>query len=774
MALATDDRAARRPGVPASLPRPVAVVVLLTVCSAIGFLAWSAPAAVRALGQGWDRAWEPIAYVLCLALLEQFDVRLPVRGDGFVMSFMDMVVVLGLVFLPPPLFVTATAAGIAISQSLSEFPLVKRLFNVAQIVVSVAVVAFTTSHVVDALDGRHLLGFEIHRGPAGQFNPALAIIYVACMGAYFLTNNSLVSLVVALSTRQRFIAMWLKAAPVAATNWVAGVSYGLVIAALLPRNPALLPLLVMPVVFTIIGNRAWAKSLAQGQRTHLLYTAGRALSDQLGDIGRWQTFVQHVAEVLNCEGAAVFLGRLDDNALEVISTSSGFDRLVVTSSPGAWEQAAKGFATRSGWRGLVLVPLEAEGRTLGYLAGFGPRLNIDFDAADRETLAMLANQAAAALLNEDLFREAEGERAALRDIVAHTTDGIYTVGPDRTVRSWNPAMAALTGYDEEEAVGQKCFNLLRARDGDGVDMCASDCPILAAAQSKHEEERDASVLDKDGRSRWIHYAHAPITGSDGEMDADVVVVRDVTRERQADELKSDFIASVSHELRTPLTPIKGFLLTLLREDRDFSQDSRREYYKLMLTQAQRLERLVEELLEVTRLEAGADLVDAVPIDAVDLVRQTVARHLEEEPERTINITVPDHGVYARGDWMRIDQVLGNLLSNALRYAPAQEPIEVRVIPQSREVIFEVRDRGPGIPVDEQTRIFERFHRGGHYMTRDQGGAGLGLYLAKRLVEAMDGRIWVSSRVGHGSVFSFAVPAEPSLGIVGGKRDRDVG
>jgi len=422
-----------------------------------------------------------------------------------------------------------------------------------------------------------------------------------------------------------------------------------------------------------------------------------------------------------------------------------------------------------------MVAMEAEGgRVVGYAAAYGPRVDADFTGDDAETLLTLANQGAVALVNEELYREAESERAALRDIVGHSTDGIYTVGPDRTVSSWNAAMVALTGYQEDEAVGQKCFNLLRARDGDGVDMCAADCPILAAAKSGGEEVRDASVLNKEGLARWIRYAHAPIIGNDGEMDADVVVVRDVTRERQTDELKADFVASVSHELRTPLTPIKGFLMTLLREDRDFAQDRRREYYKLMLMQAQRLERLIEDLLEVTRLEAGAGLVDATAIDAVDLVRQVVDRFTSEDAERVVHVVAPDHAVYCRGDWMRIDQVLGNLLSNAMRYAPPHEPVEVRLAPQGREVVFEVRDWGPGIPIDEQSRIFERFHRVGHYMTREPGGAGLGLYLAKRLVEAMGGRIWVSSRLGHGSVFSFALPSEPSLNVVAAPRGRHIG
>ncbi|HEV2824663.1 MAG TPA: ATP-binding protein, partial [Actinomycetota bacterium] len=711
----------------------------------------------------------PLLYVAGLVLAERFVVKVPLRNHRFSVGVCDMVIVLGVVFLDPPVLVIATGAGIAVSQVLFEQHPVKRLFNVPQYILSVAVAAAVAGGLVDLLQRSDRFGAQLE---PGVFRPALAVVWVVAMAAFFVVNHSLVSIVVSLSTGQGFVQSWLRAAPVAAADWAASIAYGLIIAALLAHDQALLPLLIVPIGLTFLGNRAWARSLAQGQRMHSLYAAGRALSNRLGDARAWEAFARQVADVLNCEGAAVFLGRDEDGALDVISTG-GSERLTVPPSKTAWEQAAKGWATRAGWSRYTMVPMEADGEIVGYAAAFGPRVDADFTGDDTETLLTLANQGAAALVNEELYRTAESERAKLLDIVEHSSDGIYTVGPDRTVKTWNAAMVALTGYQEDEAVGQKCFNLLRARDGEGVDMCAADCPILAAANSGHEEVRDASVLNKEGLARWINYAHAPVMVGDGQMDTDVVVVRDVTRERQTDELKADFVASVSHELRTPLTPIKGFLMTLLREDRDFAQDRRREYYKLMLMQSQRLERLIEDLLEVTRLEAGAGLVDATAIDAVDLVRQVVDRFTSADPDRTVHVVAPDHAVYCRGDWMRIDQVLGNLLSNALRYAPPHEPVEVRLVPQGREVVFEVRDWGPGIPIDEQSRIFERFHRVGHYMTREPGGAGLGLYLAKRLVEAMGGRIWVSSRLGHGSVFSFALPSEPSLNAVA-PRDRHTG
>jgi PAS domain S-box-containing protein len=753
-----------------SLPRSAWLFVLAVVAAATVVTALYLPGAVRQLsGSPWADLLQPLLYVAGLVVAERFVVKVPLRNHRFSVGVCDMVIVLGVVFLEPPVLVIATGAGIAVSQLLFEQHPVKRLFNVPQYVLSVAVAAVVAAGLVDLLQRSDLFGGQLE---PGVFRPALAVVWVLAMAAFFLVNHSLVSTVVSLSTGQGFVQSWLRAAPVAAADWAASIAYGLIIAALLVHDQALLPLLIVPIGLTFLGNRAWARSLAQGQRMHSLYAAGRALSNRLGDTRAWEVFARQVADVLNCEGAAVFLGRDEDGALDVIATV-GSERLTVPPSKAAWEQAARGWATRAGWSRYTMVPMEADGEIVGYAAAFGPRVDEDFTGDDTETLLTLANQGAAALVNEELYRTAESERAQLVDIVEHSSDGIYTVGADRTVKSWNAAMVALTGYQEDEAVGQKCFNLLRARDGDGVDMCAADCPILAAADSGHEEVRDASVLNKEGLARWIRYAHAPVIVGDGQMDTDVVVVRDVTRERQTDELKADFVASVSHELRTPLTPIKGFLMTLLREDRDFAQDRRREYYKLMLMQSQRLERLIEDLLEVTRLEAGAGLVDATAIDAVDLVRQVVDRFTSEDPDRTVHVVAPDHAVYCRGDWMRVDQVLGNLLSNALRYAPPHEPVEVRLVPQGREVVFEVRDWGPGIPIDEQSRIFERFHRVGHYMTREPGGAGLGLYLAKRLVEAMGGRIWVSSRLGHGSVFSFALPAEPSLNAVA-TRDRHTG
>ncbi|HEU4398922.1 MAG TPA: PAS domain S-box protein, partial [Actinomycetota bacterium] len=447
--------------VKASLPRAAWLFVLTVAAAAAVVVGLYLPGAARELrGGAWPDLWPPLLYAAGLVAAERFVVKVPLRHHRFSVGVCDMVIVLGVVFIETPVLVLATGLGIAVSQWLFEPHPVKRLFNVPQYVLSVTVAAVVTSGLVRLLDRSELFGAQLHTGLANSFRPALAVVWVLGMAAFFLVNHSLVSVVISLSVGRGFVQSWLRAAPVAAADWAASTAYGLVIAALLVHDQALLPLLVVPIGLTFLGNRAWARSLAQGQRMHSLYAAGRALSNRLGDAGAWQTFVQQVAGVLNCEGAAVFLGRPDDGALDVIATGHT-ERLTVAPSPSAWEQAAKGYAARSGWPRHTMVAMEAEGgRVVGYAAAYGPRVDADFTGDDAETLLTLANQGAVALVNEELYREAESERAALRDIVGHSTDGIYTVGPDRTVSSWNAAMVALTGYQEDEAVGQKCFNLL--------------------------------------------------------------------------------------------------------------------------------------------------------------------------------------------------------------------------------------------------------------------------------------------------------------------------
>ncbi|MFL6227113.1 MAG: hypothetical protein ACJ75K_30990, partial [Actinomycetes bacterium] len=218
-------------GVRTSLPRTAWLFVLAVVAVATVVVALYAPAAVRHLADGgWRAAWQPLLYVAGLVLAERFVVKVPLRNHRFSVGVSDMVIVLGVVFLDPPVLVIATGVGIAVSQVLFEPQPVKRLFNVPQYILSVAVAAAVSAGLVDLLHRSDLSGGQPQ---PGVFRPALAVVWVIAMAAFFLVNHSLVSIVVSLSTGQGFVQSWLRAAPVAAADWAASIAYGLIIAALL-------------------------------------------------------------------------------------------------------------------------------------------------------------------------------------------------------------------------------------------------------------------------------------------------------------------------------------------------------------------------------------------------------------------------------------------------------------------------------------------------------------------------------------------------------------
>jgi signal transduction histidine kinase len=252
---------------------------------------------------------------------------------------------------------------------------------------------------------------------------------------------------------------------------------------------------------------------------------------------------------------------------------------------------------------------------------------------------------------------------------------------------------------------------------------------------------------------------------DGGVKAHVVVARDISAEMEAEQMKREFVATISHELRTPLTPLKGFLLTLLRGTSPISPEERAEYYRIMYDQVTRLERLIGDLIETSRLETAGASVDIRHVELGSVVRQQIREFAQCQPTRPIKLTEPRRSVYVHADQIRVAQVLANLLSNAMKYSPPDSPITLALTSTEEEAIVSVRDAGEGIPPDKRDRIFDRFYRIETGLTRRTGGTGLGLYITKRLVEAMHGRIWVDSPPGGGSTFSVALPRAAALSPV---------
>ncbi len=225
---------------------------------------------------------------------------------------------------------------------------------------------------------------------------------------------------------------------------------------------------------------------------------------------------------------------------------------------------------------------------------------------------------------------------------------------------------------------------------------------------------------------------------------------------ELDQLKSDFVSMVSHELRTPLGLIKGYTGSLLQSDLVPDESTRHEFLTVIDEETDRLSELVSNLLDVSRIEAGALGVDPRPTRVSQRLDDCMARMLIREPQRDLQLDIQESLPSVLADERRIRQVVDNLLTNAARYSPAASAIGVHAYPANGHVQVEIKASGPGLPLERQEHVFDKFVR----LDERAGGTGLGLTICRAIVQAHGGRIWVDSRPGHGSTFAFILPTVP--------------
>ncbi|MDE3110169.1 MAG: HAMP domain-containing protein, partial [Acidobacteriota bacterium] len=239
----------------------------------------------------------------------------------------------------------------------------------------------------------------------------------------------------------------------------------------------------------------------------------------------------------------------------------------------------------------------------------------------------------------------------------------------------------------------------------------------------------------------------------------VLVFHEITGIRRLEQVRKDFVANVSHELRTPLTAIQGFAETLLHGGLEDQQNNRR-FVEIIRNHASRLSRLMDDLLKLSRIEAGKLAMDLQAVDVADLIRSNVelAQKAAREKRVSLNAVMPCAGFPpVRGDAGLLREVLRNLVDNAIQYTPAGGRIEISAAQKLGFAVVTVTDTGIGIPQSDQARIFERFYRVDAARSREVGGTGLGLAISRHIVEAHGGEIWVESAVGVGSKFHFSIP-----------------
>lgn len=265
-------------------------------------------------------------------------------------------------------------------------------------------------------------------------------------------------------------------------------------------------------------------------------------------------------------------------------------------------------------------------------------------------------------------------------------------------------------------------------------------------------------LDVDGQTKYFEVKVSPIQDS-GEM---LVVINDVTSQRQEqlalNRMKDEFVASVSHELRTPLNSIRGFLKLLLQGKVD-DPEIQQEFLTRIATSADRLLNMVNGLLDVTQIEAGCLALEMSAVDVKEVITSTVKslQSLADDKDITLTCDLPDGPLTAWADQCRVQQVLTNLVGNAIKFSEPGGPVRITAEAAEREVVVRVIDRGPGVPPDDLPRLFDKYFQSESDAKRAGKGAGLGLYISKEIVEALGGQIGVESIWSEGSTFFFTLP-----------------
>ena len=420
-------------------------------------------------------------------------------------------------------------------------------------------------------------------------------------------------------------------------------------------------------------------------------------------------------------------------------------------------------------RSLLIVPMVVEGKPIGLIRASNKRSG-RFTNNDMRLLTIFATQAAVVLRNAMLYREVAHERERLRAIFDNASDGIAIIGQNRRIVAWNPAMEALTGWRAEEALGTCCQEVYRSHDERGNSLCQLACPLnLLLFRGTPVPYVETIITTRDGQERDVAVSYSPISvpgsgeGSPGGQVA--AIVRDISRAKEVERAKSQFVSTVSHELRTPLASIKASVGVLLASMPEETPEPIMRLLRNIDRSTQRLESIVLDILDLSRLQSGRVRLSRRQIDLAEVAAEALAtiRPLADEKSQRLTLATPRRGsCVVNGDRQRLGQVLLNLLSNAHKYTPAGGTITVRLVRRGCEMVCSVEDTGPGIPRSEQSRIFERFYRADDGVTQANVGTGLGLPIAKALVELHGGKIWLRSEVGRGSTFCFSVPRDAAL------------
>jgi signal transduction histidine kinase/DNA-binding response OmpR family regulator len=515
------------------------------------------------------------------------------------------------------------------------------------------------------------------------------------------------------------------------------------------------------------------------QLTARLIAVNKQLEQRVKELNTLYGVGKSVTSVLDLEillgrlvEAAVYLTSADEGSLLLVDEAT--DELYIMAAQGVEEKVARslrlrvddsiaGQVIRSGQptiisgpgqqkiktaylvQSLIYVPINVKNHTIGVLGVDNRATDHCFSQHDLYLLSALADYAAIALENARLFGEAESERRRLGAILGGVTEPvIVTNHEDSQVMLINEAALKAFNLESAGVEGSPLVELL-----DNSDLL----DLIAQSADGSEETLTTEVPLEDERTLHASVTSIPAVGK-------VIVMQDITHLKELDRMKSEFVDTVSHDLRSPLTSIKGYteMLQMIGE----LNEQQAEFARRIVGGVQRITELIEDLLDIGRIESGVDWM-MQPADMITIAQEVVSdlHGGAQTKKQTINLEHPGQLSTIMGNAVRLRQVLSNLVGNAIKYTPAEGTINLSLEQDGDQIIIRVQDNGFGIAEADLPYVFDKFYRVKNKKTEMISGTGLGLSIVKSIVEKHEGQIWVESELDKGTTFTFTLPIVPA-------------
>ncbi len=433
------------------------------------------------------------------------------------------------------------------------------------------------------------------------------------------------------------------------------------------------------------------------------------------------------------------------------------------------EERGEGVFLAHGLNSCAYFPLLAGGTVAGVLA-----LYSDCDLsrhADKEMLMPICNQVGFAIANVRLYADSQSERRKLNTVIASIAEGVLLCDARGRLTMANDAALSLLRLDSlpfEQPLAEMP-DFYRMRDMEGRRLSLEQLPFARALAGEVFQDYRLILRGASGDETVMSFSGAPTRADDSTIEGAVVVFRDVTTSQKLERAKDEFLAVAAHELRSPLAAVRSYADLLLRREQQRSEADPRDLHGLTILSQQvtHMLRMVDNLLDVSRIDAGQLDLQIQRVNLLHLVTQVLDQQRPAAGNRTLVLLHDAEDLVVECDSLRIRQVLTNLIGNAIKYSPAESEITVslRLLDAESDearglggpgVLVRVTNQGAGIPPEQQTRLFQRYYRARNSRAE---GLGLGLYLSRQFVQMHGGRIWVESVEDAGSSFVFTLPLQ---------------